>query len=359
MMKQLLALGKGLKFWLMSLSLRPLVRWRPLQQVEDGYSVVIACMSTLPEIAMANINLISRMNLPELKELILVFDVPKSQFEQYEQFQAAAQNLPIRFMWYTPIQSWIAKFWDWGWVYSWLSWTQAIATVKTRYVLIHDLDAMPISPDFFEDLYGIAKENQAFCQGIRSYVGNNGIRLEDGCVRTFEMVLDAQQMRQQFTPIEGFTKAGVIDNRVVIYDTFLKMQRLVGNCQVEEVPESNFVHPSQLISQYTDWKRGRKTKSDKGNHSSLPLLPIYLYLGGNEATLTSILQILEAGRLDGVIPIEEGTLDFSKISADHWQWLKSQAQQLEYAYAGTIRPLVQHYLNSMDKVFHQQKASVS
>ena len=101
---------------------------------------------------------------------------------------------------------------------------------KTRALIIHDLDAMPLSPNIFEDIYDHwLHERVPFC-GIEAYRGN-GVDEQMGLVRTFELALDAGHLRNTFEPTDLFNKLRLVDGRLVDFDTMLDAQRRSGRCR--------------------------------------------------------------------------------------------------------------------------------
>jgi hypothetical protein len=338
----------------MELSLFNLVSWKPMEEPEEGYTVVIACMQNLVEIAIANVALISRMNLPKMKELIVVFDVTEDNFSYQDQILEAAGDLPIQIVHYSPKQEAVGKRFSWGWTYAWISWTKAISLVKTKHVLLHDLDAMAIDKNLFENLYNSAVSHNSSFQGILWYTNINNIVKDDGFVRTFEMVLDAQELRQRFRPFNAFNKVMRHKDRFVVMDTFLYIQSRTGNCRVESISDESYVHPSQLISQYTDWLKNRKSVryGDSNPYFNMPLLPVYLYLGGRPEPLQELIDCLGKDHPSSLTLMGK-EIDFSGLSSQHWNWLIQQAEQLSDAfYEGNVPPDIKRYCDLLNARFN-------
>ncbi|WP_346293644.1 hypothetical protein [Sphaerothrix gracilis] len=344
------------KAWLrylpMNVSLPGLVRWRPLREPKLGYSIIIGCMNNMPAIAIANVAFIAKMHLPNMRRLILVFDVEESKISYKQQVLDAAQNLPIEIIGYDAKQAAVAKFFSWGWVYSWLSWTKGIAIADTRYALLHDLDAMPTNPHLFEDLYEQMQSHNSMFQGIRSYT-NQYFSAESGLVRTFEMFVDIQKLRQDFSPFDAFNKVKLVNGNLVIYDTFLYIQSQTNSCHLASaITQDKLVHPSQLISQYTDFLRNRVTKGFWEKYANLPLFPIYNFLGENSTLLNSIISHIQSSQ-DPNLPFMGKSINFSGVPSHHWQWIWEQARTLQIAYYGDLNPEIEQYINSVKAVYDE------
>ncbi|MGP1374860.1 MAG: hypothetical protein ACTS3T_18670 [Almyronema sp.] len=348
---------KFLKAWLkylpMNLSLPGLVQWEPLANPQPGYSVVIGCMNNMPAIAIANVAFISRMKLPNMYRLILVFDVEASKISDKEAILEAAKNLPVQILGYSPKQAAVARFFSWGWIYAWLSWSKGIAAAETQYVLLHDLDAMPTDPDLFETLYAPMQTGNSMFQGIQHYV-NQDFTVQDGLVRTFEMLVDIKKLRREFQPFDAFNKVKFVAGKLIIYDTFLYIQSQAKSYQLETInSESSLVHPTQLISQYTDLLSNRVTKGFWGKYANLPLFPIYSFLGNSPELLRSITRYIKEKKNPN-LPFMNKQVNFSGIPARHWLWLWQQARTLQTAYYGTCNPDIEEYITLLNSTYNPQ-----
>lgn len=333
----------------MNVTLPGLTHWEPLDNPKAGYSVIIGCMNNMPELAIANVAFISRMKLPNMHRLILVFDVEEEKIECKQKVLDAAGDLPVQFIGYTPKQAKVGRRFSWGWVYAWMSWSKGIGSAETKYALLHDLDAMPVDPSLFEHLYESMQKGNSMFQGIRPYIGDI-FTPEDGLVRTFEMMIDIQRLRKEFVPYDAFNKVKLVNGKVVVYDTFLNIESQVGNCRLEFADDDQLVHPAQLICQYTDFLKGRVTKG-LGKYASLPLFPIYSFLGGNPELLHSIISHLENEKGPSLLFMGRN-INFSDLNSNHWSWLWEQARSLQNAYYGALNPEIEGYITLMNATYN-------
>jgi hypothetical protein len=327
----------------MHLLLRNLVSWEPLRDVEPGYTVVIACMGALAPLAVANMRLAMQQVKTRMYELILVFDCPVADIPEIvrEACREFSGFTRIRILGYSERQYFAARKLNWGWVYSWLSWAVAIAHVRTRAVVIHDLDALPIYERLFESLYdNWLEEGAEFC-GISRYCGN-GVTEEMNLVRTPELVVDAHYLRERFRPIDLFNKLSLISGRVVDFDTLLYVQTKASRCAVRSIDESNLIHPSQVICNYTDFVAGRATF--EGASHSLLVLAYFLYLGGESAMLSAVSAQLTKGNAK-TIRLCDKDLYIDGISPAHWAWNEKQIRRAEQALFGQCRSEILRFLS--------------
>lgn len=345
-MKTLLKLGftqaRRLPIYLL---IRDLVKWAPLETPLEGYTVVIACMKALAPVAVANLQLCARQECPGMRELLLVFDCPPGEIPPAvaRAVEDASRSIPVRLLGYDRRRHRAARLINWGWVYSWMSWSLAIAEARTRAVVIHDLDAMPIHPSLFEQLHDHWSEEQAEFCGIRRYEGTNGVTGDMGLVTTFELVLDAAYVRSRFRPFDLFNKLALVDGRVVDYDTMLYAQSRSPRRVVRPIDEAHLVHPSQLICHYTDLIAGRT--DFRGRGSSLPILPYFFELGGDPSLMQAVGPQIDAeGPRSGRIRFLDRDLWIEGIPPDLWAWFEKQIRRVEQALHGRTRPEVERYL---------------
>jgi hypothetical protein len=333
------------------LALRDLVRWAPLRDPRAGYTVVIAAMRDLAEVCYANLELVGRMDLSACRELIVVMDCLEVQTPPgfARRVGELVPQVSSRVLTYSSAQNRAARLVDWGWVYSWLSWCKGVGACRTRHVLLHDLDAMPLDQDLFERQYRAAERTGAAFLGGTWYT-SSGFREEDRLATTFELVIDAEFVRGRFRPIDAFNDNGVMPGgdspRYMDFDTFLMMQRRAGRSEVEPIDEGAMVHPSQLICQYTDLVAGRM----RGPHPrcTLPMLPYFLYLGGKGEALRQIIaQVRE--RPTTLLPLGRLRFDISGVSPGHAAYLMDQIERLETVLWGAVRPEIAEYVGALER----------
>lgn len=325
-----------------------LVKWTPLEAPRDGYTVVIAAMHRLWPVAVANLELIARMQRVSMHEVIVVLDtdaegVPTPLRTAIQRLRD--DGLPVRLLHYTQRQLQVTRSIQWGWVYSWLSWSIGIGAAETRRVILHDLDALPIDGGLFERLHWAAEGSGAQFQGIRPYQGN-GITREMNLVTTFELVLDAEWVRSNAEPHEGFNQIAVIDGRYVDFDTWLAVQHRAPVRTIEPVGSESLVHPSQLICQFTDHVAGRGDRTSPTNR--LPILAYFVHLGDPEFSLGDLAVAISDPRTRSAMLWDRPT-DIASIPAEGWAYMEKQIRRLEQHLFGATRPAIEEYLDGFKR----------
>jgi hypothetical protein len=336
---------KRLKRFPLHLMLRNLAAWEPQISQEPGYTVIMACMQELSSVAIANLRLCTLLNQPRLHELLLVFDCPLDQIPQNVRraVRESSSSMVIRLIGYDNRQYRVAKRINWGWVYSWLSWSVAIREVQTRVAIIHDLDAMPLASNIFEQIYDNWLQHGAEFCGISYYKGN-GVVEEMSLVRTFEMAFDAGFVRRTFQPFDLFNKLRWFDGRGLDFDTMLDIQRRSPRRVVQPIDQTQLVHPSQLICQYNYLVSERV--GFKGQTHMLPILAYFMYLGGDTGSLVVATPALaEIGAT--AIPLFGRRVPIDGIAPEGWAWMEKQIRRLEQHCFGKTRPDVEAFLHGM------------
>lgn len=323
--------------------LRNLVEWWPLSDPEPGYTIVIAGMRRLWPVAIANLRMIAECNRDDLREVVLVMDDALEQLPSEFRTgvsEVESSGLPLRILGYNDRQCSTAHRINWGWVYSWLSWSKGIAAARTRRVILHDLDAMPIDTRLFRRLFKASEATDAQFQGVRFYNGN-GVTPEMKLVTTFEMVIDIDWLRSSARPIEGFNQIRMVGGRYVDFDTWLEVQRRATLRQVEPVEPDALVHPSQLICQFTDHVARRDDRLARGHQ--LPILHYFNYLGDASTSLVEVGDRI-ADPQATTAPLFGRSADLPRIAPASWAWMEKQVRRLEQHLHGATRPEVTQYL---------------
>jgi hypothetical protein len=318
----------------------PLVKWSPDSRSQAGLTVILACNCRLLPLLHANLLLLAKQDLREVKTIIVVFDETKDGLPAgfLEQLSGRFSALPLRFLFYSRLQKFVASMIDWGWVYSWLSWSIGIAATQTRYAMLHDLDALLLRNNV------LAEQYRKICHiGVKflgtQYYSGHGIQNEDRLVTTFEMVFDASHVRSNYRAIDLFNRVMMFCGRRVEFDTFLYVQSCSGETEIQPIAETSMVHPSQMICQYVDHVNGRRVPTESNN---LLLLPYFYYLGGEKNLLFSLLTQLRSGRQ--VVTLFGRALNPGLLSAAHVDWYLKQVERVEAHLWGTMRKEIKEYV---------------
>ena len=323
--------------------LRTLLKWEPLEDPEPGYSVVIACNYNLRGILDANLQLIAKQDVSNMKALFVAFETTEREFPRafIDDTLRRYPHLPIEFLFYDAYQSKGLRTIDWPWTYAWLSWCKATALCRTRYLLLHDYDALPVRRDFFEDRYRLIREGGQVYLGCDFY-RHNWITTDDKLAATWELMFDVCFVRRRFRPVDIFNVVRRYGDRLLEFDTFLDAQKRDGTTSVvvAEVP-GELVHLSQVISQHTQVLNGRQKSAD-----NLLFVPYMLFVSGSPRTMEEMTETLkDSAWLDLVYfgkTIKTPDLDWARA-----EWITRHIRATELSLNGEVRPAVEGYCDAL------------
>lgn len=330
------------------LVLRPLMRWGRLDEPRPGYSIVIACHAHFARMLIGNLRLLMKQDLSELDRVIICFDGPRSaELDRFEQdAKKEFEKLNILCVHQSGMQSMVLRRIGWGWVDCWLSYARGIASSRTRWVMLHDMDAFLLQEDLIARRFERMKQGGAHFMGIRWYEGN-GVQREDRLCYIVEMMLDAQYLRSRFRPLDLFNHVCRYKGRSVDFDTLLYPQSVEGvRTEVLALEMTRWVHPSQVISQFTYLKSRPVYVAPESNN--LFFIPYFLFLADDREVLRQHRRALEnaSGR---IVDFLGGEMDLSRFTATHFDWIGQQVRRLEEAVAGEVREEVKSYLEAVGR----------
>lgn len=286
--------------------LRSAVTWSELSSPTEGCTAIIGMCHRLPNVLLGNLRCLLGNRWPELKEVIVVVDGERSSLPQQLEDQAIAlgNQVPVRMQYYTAHQAKLADALNLPYVYAWLSWSIGLSQCRTRHALLQDYDAL-VFGDALAKRYAAFAESKVSMQGISWYTGN-GVLAEDKLATTFEAFLDVPWVRSRH-PLAAFHKVRYRDGRSFDYDTLLDLQHNgtpVHMRAAMPMDEENLVHPSQMIHQYTMFRRypGKELPC-----YSIPMIPFFEFLSGDSTAIQRVVARLQSNKDPVVDLIGDGT----------------------------------------------------
>jgi hypothetical protein len=316
-----------------------LVSWTPHTESEEGCTAIIGMCSRLPTVLAANLECLMAGKWPSLKAVFVAVDNLKGSLpEGFERdIKIRFSELNLRFLYYTPEQFALTERLKLPYVYSWLSWCVCLASVRTRHVLIHDYDAL-ILGSALSRRYACFVNSGAKVQGIAWYEGN-GVVAKDRLATTFEAFVDAQWVRR-FEPVMLFNKIRFRKGRSVDYDTLLDLQENwldAGDRDIFPMGIDDLVHPSQMIHQYTMF---RKFPASPLPCFSVIMIPFFSWLGGDQDALSRAVAALKRSPPTRVDLVGDGSaFNLSQLSTISVDWMLKQ--MLQVLVARQVRPFAE------------------
>jgi hypothetical protein len=264
---------------------------------------------------------------PALKEALVIVDNQDGTLtgDLERRSGDACTNFPVRFLYYDRAQFETAERFCHPWIFAWLSWCVGLAHCRTKHALLHDYDALVMSK-LLACRYEMFVESGQIIQGLKHFYAP-GLSKEDGLACTTDAFVDVEWMRS-FPPIRHFNKAKTYKGRLLNYDTTLEVQHTeLSRDQrgVVPMPFEDLIHPSQMVCQFTDFRRfpGKALPC-----FSIPVIPLYEYLSvGTEAVAHAISQL--RNRTSKCFPfLAEGLrVNFEKLDVANVDWCLKQMVQ--------------------------------
>lgn len=312
--------------------LRPAVSWDPPHRLEDGCTAVIGMCHRLPGVLLGNLRCLLAVPWPELSRVVIVVDGPQGCVAPELEAEAIAlgsARVPVDVYYYSSEQARLSESVRLPYVFSWLSWSIAFGRCRTRHALIHDYDAL-VFGDTLAKRYQAFANAKAAIQGIRWYSGN-GIEPEDHLATTFEAFVDVGWIRERH-PLAGFQKIGYRGGVSRDYDTLLHLQHVhtpIERRTTMPMPEESLVHPSQMIHQYTMFRRAPGAVQ---SCASIPMIPFFEFLSGDPRALRSAAERLEGAGQSGKDKVvrllgDDTLVNLTELELGHVDWdLKQMVQ---------------------------------
>ncbi len=324
--------------------LRRLHKWAPLREPRPGYTILIPCHHRLPEVLLPNLDLVAKQGLENLDRTVISFDTIESDRlrEIAGRLEALYPQLCLEFRYQTPRQAAIIWKIGWAWVDIWLSYCKCLSAARTRYAMLHDMDAMLLRPGIVEERFAAMSRRGVEFLGTHWYIGN-GNEAEDEMCFPVEMFVDVAFLRGRFKPVDMFNHVCMWNGRTVDFDVMLFPQTR-GRRSLMPMPGEDMVHPGQVISQYVFLLS--KAGYIPPERNNLFFIPYFLHLAGNQHVLLEHTQALE-GALRTGIPFLGRRLNLVNLSALQVDWVEKQFSRVEQAIAGQMRPDVARYLRAI------------
>lgn len=308
--------------------MRGLVTWPKDVPPEGGCTALVGMCHLLPGVLIGNLRCLNQSAWPELKEVIVVVDSTRGCLpsELEAQARAVCSNFRLRFEYYSQKQAQRSEEVRLPYVFSWLSWSIGISLCRTKHALLHDYDAL-ILDDTLARRYDKFVADRSFVQGIKWYKGN-GVETSDQLATTFEAFFDVAWVRA-FQPVAMFNQVAYWAGRSFDYDTLLDIQHRStarDKRSLEPMPESSMVHPSQMIHQFTMFRRDPAKLQPC---FSIPMIPFFEWLSGNAEALKDATQRLKnrAGTMTDFfgnnVPINLGMLSRENVDWDLKQMIRA------------------------------------
>ena len=325
--------------------LRGLQSWGPPpKEPLPGYTIAIACHRRFPEMLIPNLRLLADQDLAHLDRVLIAFDGPREDKLAAVESRLRDQSPGVRFEFFyqSRFQARVIRTIGWAWVDIWLSYCKCLAATKTRYVLLHDMDAMLLKPGIVEERFAAIRERGDQFVGTHWY-HSNGFDADDRMVFPVEMFADAAFLRSEFRPVDMFNHVSTYNGKTVDFDVMLYPQADARRSLLP-LPDGDMVHPGQVISQYVFLTTRSGYVPPAANN--LFFIPYFLHLAGDSEILDRHARALETNDRREV-PFLGSRMDLSNFSMVHADWVDRQIRRIDGAIDGAVREDVDRYIRAV------------
>lgn len=257
-------------------------RWRSPSPIRsEGYTFVIMTPPDLPCWLDVSLQVLRSQDLEGLHEVLVVPDHPHSRFaELVEQRRSRWDSSPLRLAHFKAKDRLVRKLVRNPSTIHFLQLVNAIETVSSRFLVLHDVDLFPRKDDFYRLMAQQSLARSLVCMGVtRPWTGYDwfGQPGTEKLVATWELLFDVTWARQ-FSPADLKPRPAWLNHKKVILDTMLHAQMHTPAERIdclEAVDE--LVHFGYVVSRYRLFQRHKGTYTDLGCCLLLLRLLVDLY----------------------------------------------------------------------------------
>lgn len=313
--------------------MRFLVVWDPLRSPEEGYSIIIGVPFQLWDLVEIPLRSIHRADRTSCHEVILCIDGTEAELldrfgpDLRKTIQDTFPDIAIRILCYNKWQSFVTRIIRWNWVDCWLTWSIGIGHARSRWILLHDFDAIIADPGFMNRHYQIGLVGGHHFVGIQTEPApvDDGIRV---LLMTIELLIDAQHLRATYRPHHMFNRVRKSGGLRIECDILrdIQLREVSEKCFLHVVREEQVIHPSQLVSQWTQLCTSKVAYRPRG-YTPLLAIPYFRHLSGMSESLQTITNALQ--RKEPHVSIEGGVLDLSALDDAGLDWIAKQIDRMD------------------------------
>lgn len=327
-----------------------LTPWKPLEQCEDGYSIILGVPWILRHILDVNLRAISRCDLGRLKEIHVVFD--RGEKPGMADFAAKVggewPGLPLCFSWYAQPVGRLCEAVNVSTFYNGLNILTALSRCRTRAAVLHDFDLYPLRADYFDALAGMVLDRGMRFAGIER-TKFDGLRDEDDIYGTWGLAMDAAWLRNECRPTDILHRQSRLqDGRLIRLDPFSWLQLTEPKrAAVEGLTPEDVCHVKNLCSSYLRVHDGKPVRVAWRLHYLAYLEDVSQGSTERMEELTESMHKAHGRSLT----IYGRVIDFADVHPTCANVLKRELFKLDEFLIGEIRDVVRDYVAASARFF--------
>ncbi|MGN6370731.1 MAG: hypothetical protein ACTHN5_20955 [Phycisphaerae bacterium] len=325
------------------LALRSLVRWQPLQQPLDGYSIILPVPWDLRHLLPTSLLFLDKLDLCGIVDIHVIFD--RTRHVRAEHLMADVINrfpkLPLRFGYHDDVAGALLRRVHSAAFYHAMSCVMGLRACRTRFAVLHDFDLYPLVSDYFVRIIEkMRKESLHFCGHELSTF--DGLNESDCIIGTWALGIDVERLRSLYSPGDCFHGLHRLNGRLLHLDPFSHIEALSPRRALSAMPlENAFCHGKNLCSTYLQFIKGQNPKIVWRLH----YLWYLEYLAGAEAHLREATFAMNGAR-SSVLSVDNCKVDFSNTDPTCANVLSEDVRAMEGGLHGSCRPEVNAFLEA-------------
>lgn len=329
---------------LVKTTLKPLLRWQPLDAPAPGYSIMVGVPWDLRHLLSVNLLFIMRGNLENLHTLHVIFDrcARPEMAEIEDEMRREFPELPLVFHHYRGVAGRIIEKVNVSTFYNSMNCQTALAACETRWMILHDFDLYPLATRYFEEIWERTASRELKFSGIeRTHF--NGLTEADDIFGTWALAMDAQWLRNECAPLDVFHRVARVGDRTIGLDPFAWLQLNQERAAVETLDRNSFCHVNNLCSTYLRLVTGRWVSIAWRLH----YLWYLEYLAGDDEVLQRAIDAMQAAleRSSTRLNIASREIDFQGIDASVGNVLRDELTNMELALHDEVRQPVAQFIS--------------
>jgi len=319
-----------------------LLRWKPLESPDEGFSIVLGVPWDLRHLLAVNLRFVARTDCSRLRAVHVVFDrLHRDGMEELAaRTREAFPTLPLRFHWYEGLAGRLVERVHVSTFYNSMNTVLALAACTTRHAILHDFDLYPLRPDHFTSIVDAMRDNRWRFSG-HELTEFDGLSPEDMQIGTWTLGVDVEWLRARHRPIHCFHRMTRHRGRLFNLDPYAWLQFRTPDRGLTGVDPKAFCHVKNLCSTYLRFLKRAPLNVAWRLH--------YLWylesLSGLDGRLAEVVAAMEHAS-SPVLEVDRLPADFTGVHASCANVLREELVAMERALFGAPRPEAVRYVDA-------------
>ncbi len=325
------------------IALGRLLRWEPMAEPREGYSIVLGVPWDLRHLLNVNLRFLQSADISELRDLFIVFDrceKPESRAVQLATRERFPE-LPIRFLHYPPVPGRIVERVNISTFYNSMNTVTALSHCTTRYAILHDFDLYPLDPEYFRRVIDTMESRELRFSGIE-LTHFDGLTDDDAIIGTWCLGIDVAWLREHWKPIHCFHRSARLGGREMNLDPYSWIQtKTPKRALADGIDAGSCCHVRNLCSTFLRFTSGRPFSAVWRLH--------YLWyleeLSGEKGKIVAVTRAMDAAN-SSTLTVDDRAIDFADTHVTCANVLRDELELMETALFGSMRSSTTEFVDA-------------